>query len=73
MAKNKKEMKNLDRQIVREPEQLSQNNGEKLETPEKETKEIAYSIAMREMADDTSSLKKLNRSEEQKKERCGRT
>lgn len=46
---------------------------EKRETPEKETKGIAYSIAMREMADDTSSLKKLNRGEEQKKERCGRT
>ena len=45
---------------------------EKRETPEKETKGIAYSIAMREMADDTSSLKKLNRGEEQKKERCGR-
>ena len=46
---------------------------EKLETPEKETKRIAYAIAMREMADETSSLKKINRSEEQKKERCGRT
>ena len=46
---------------------------EKRETPEKETKGIAYAIAMREMADESLKIKKLNRSEDSEKERCGRT
>ena len=51
---------------------IFKKRGEKRKTPEKETKGIAYGIAMKETADYASSPSKLKRNEEQKKERCGR-
>ena len=40
--------------------------------PKQERKSIAHAIAMREMADVSTYIKNLKRSEEQKKESCGR-
>ena len=73
MTKNKQEKPKKDCQIAGEPKRACQLRAEKPETPEKETKEIAYGIISKEMAGEASSLSTLKRDEEHKKERCRRT